>query len=171
MEKIIEGIKLIGGISGLITIGVKLFEEISGYLKIKVQVKQNNNLCVLTEVENTKKIFKKKIENTFIIISPENKDILEIGNMIAKKLKIAKTIESTNQFKVFKAENPIYINGICAIIPLQYYFSENIRIADETLNYCCSVDKTKFSKGNYSVRFYIFRKCRYHRSTQDLLTI
>jgi hypothetical protein len=171
MANLIEGIKLIGGISGLITISFKLFEEISGYLKIKVQVSQDKNICVLTEVENTKKILKKKIENAFLIISPEDKDILEIGNIIAKELRIDKTIESTNQFELFTPENPIYINDTCAIIPLQYYFSENIHIADETLSYCCSVDKTKFSKGNYSVRFYIFCKGRYHRSTQDLLTL
>ena len=171
MEKLIEGIKLIGGISGLISISFKLFEEISGYLKIKVQVNHDNNICVLTEVENTKKVFKKKIENAFLIISPEDKDILEIGNIIAKELSIDKTIESTNQFELFTAQNPIYINDICALIPLHYYYSENIKVADETLNYRCSVDKSKFNKGNYSVRFYIFCKCRYHRSTQDLLTI
>ena len=172
MANLIEGIKLIGGISGLITISFKLFEEISGYLKIKVQVNHDNNVSVLTEVENTKKVFKKKIENAFLIISPEDKDILEIGNIIAKakELSIDVTIKSTNQFELFTAENPIYINNICAIIPLHYYYRENIHVADEKLNYRCSVDKSKFNKGNYSVRFYIFCNGRYHRSTQDLLT-
>lgn len=169
---IIEGIKLVGGLAGLIALGFKLIEELRGYLKIKVLVKNNtSNFCIGTEIENTSRMCKKKITNAFIIISEENLNIIEAGIRIARQLNLNKDIRTTNDFENLKADQPIYINQEIAFIPLDFYFSENIRFGDEKLTYSCSIDKTQLKSRNYSVRFYIYGENRLHRSTQDLLPL
>jgi hypothetical protein len=175
---IIEGIKLIGGIAGLVSLGFKVYEEIIGYLKIKVQVFNEDGIySALTEIENTSKWSRKKIDNAFLIISPENFDLIEVGRIIAYRLYIDHKvpnciqIEYTNDFEKLKGEETIYIDNKIAFIPLQFYYNENIAIGDEKLTYRCLVDKKKLQPGSYSVRFYIFGEGRYHRSTQDLLVV
>ena len=172
MEYIIETVKLVGGFAGLTTLGVKIIEELSGFLKIKVQVNQINNCSVLTEIENTGKLFSKKIKNAFLIISPEHSDLIETGQIIANELGLQIIIDRTNKFENFQSTQPIYFNNnTIAFIPLPYYYSENIAIGDEVLTYSCSIENTRLMVGNYSVRFFICGENRYHRSTQTLLII
>jgi hypothetical protein len=101
----------------------------------------------------------------------EDADLIDVGRRIASELNVGKDIFSTNQFEYLKAHLPIYIDKSIAFIPLDFYYSENINIGDEKLTYRCSIDDTQLTKGNYSVRFYIYGEKRYHRSTQDLLKI
>lgn len=172
MNVLIEGIKLIGGIAGIVALALKFFEEMYGYLRIKVEVKnENNQYAVFTEVENISRWSRKEISNALLIITPENSGLLGAGNRIAQQLGIEIRVNCTNDFEHFKSEVPIYIDRSIALIPLSFYYSENIAIGDEKLTYCCSVEKNKLNPGRYSVRFYIFSKGRYHRSTQNLLTI
>jgi hypothetical protein len=78
-----------------------------------------------------------------------------------------------NNFFSLNPEKAIYFDNKYSIIPLKYYYSgvENIHIADETITYRTTLDKTKFIKGNYSVRFYINANGRYPRSSQDLFIV
>jgi hypothetical protein len=114
---------------------------------------------------------RKKISNAFVIITPENSGLLDAGRRISQHIGNEKKVYYTNHFEHLESEEPIYIDRSIAFIPLSFYYSENIAIGDEKLTYCCSVDKTMLNPGRYSVRFYIFSKGRYHRSTQNLLTI
>lgn len=171
MADIVEGIKLIGALAGLMALGFKVYEEMVGYLKVKMQVDIKDKFySVLTEIENTSKL-RKKIDNAFLIISPENYDLIKTGKGIAKKLKLDVKIDSTNDFENLIGKQSVYFDNQFAFIPLDFYYSENIAIGDETLTYRCSVDSTMLQPGSYSVRFYIYGENRYHRSTQDLLTI
>jgi hypothetical protein len=62
MADIVEGIKLIGGLAGLTALGFKIYEELVGYLKIKVEVNsENQQHSVQTEIENTSKWSRKKL--------------------------------------------------------------------------------------------------------------
>ena len=80
MIDLIEGIKLIGGLAGLTALGFKIYEELRGYVIIKVQVNEKDKMySVLTEIENTSKWSRKKINNAFLIISPEYSDLLKAG--------------------------------------------------------------------------------------------
>jgi hypothetical protein len=172
MTDILEGIKLFGGLAGFAALGFKIYEELAAYLKIKVQVKsEDGSYSVQTEIENSSKWSNKKIDNAFLIISPETSDIIATGIRIARKLNLAECIKKTNNFDRFKSEQPIYFDNQFAFIPLQFYYRENIGIGDEKLTYSCSIDMTRLQAGSYSVRFYIYCNKRYHRSTQDLLTI
>ncbi len=172
MEDILEGIKLLGGLAGFTALGFKIFEELAGYLKIKVQVNSKDNIySVLTEIENSSKWSSKKIDNAFLIISPETSNLIETCVCIARQLNLDVNIEDTKDFEILISEQAVYFDEQFAFIPLDFYYSENIRIGDEKLTYCCSVDRTQLQVGSYSVRFYIYGGNRYHRSTQDLLTI
>jgi hypothetical protein len=164
----------IGGLAGLITFFWKIIEEFKSYLFIKVEVKSiDSNYSVFTQVQNTNRLFSKKIHNAFLIISPEQEHLIHSGKTIAQFFKLKMSINDTNSFRNFpKAETtPVYIDKKVVFVPLNFYYSENIDIADEQLTYTSFIDKTKLNKGQYSVRFYLYGKCRYHRSTQDLLII
>jgi len=58
-----------------------------------------------------------------------------------------------------------------AIIPLTYYYLENIRVGDERLTYSRSIDLSRFPQGTYAIRFYVEPKRRYYRSVQRLFTV
>lgn len=171
-QQIVDGIKLIGGLAGLIALGWKVFEEMKTYLRIKVEAKKDgDNYSVLTEIENANKISSKVIENAFLLISPERGDLIQAGQRIASELKINHVINSTNDFEYLTTDSSIYVDNKFAFIPLNFYYSENVDIADEKLTYRSYIDKTRFDKGQYSVRFYIYGEKRLHRSTQDLIVI
>ncbi|MDI9862707.1 hypothetical protein QM480_00120 [Flectobacillus sp. DC10W] len=143
MADLIEGVKLVGGLAGLTALGFKVYEELVGYLKVRVQVDSKDNIySVQTEIENTSKWSRKKIENAFLIISPENSDLIETGVKIAKQLKLDYNIKSTNDFKKLTSEHPLYFDCQIGFIPLDFYYSENIAIGNEKLTYRCLVDKT-----------------------------
>lgn len=172
MSSLIEGIKLIGGLAGFAALTWKIYEELKVYLRLKVEtIKDGNRYSVLTEIENISRFSDKKIDNAFLIINPENSDIIEVANTIRENLAIDATINYTNDFEHLKTEEPIYVNRNVAFIPLTFYYSENVAIGNEKLTYRCSIDSHNLENGNYSVRFFLFGEKRYHRSTQDLLTI
>jgi hypothetical protein len=171
-DQILEAIKLIGGLAGLITFTWKIFEEYNSFIRIKIEVKKdNNNHSVLTEVENTNKIIRKHLNNAFIIVSPENSDILAVGQRIASKLDTSLTIEQTNQFESLNSNDIVYIDSEIMFIPLDFYFSENVAIGDEKMTYRCSIRSNSLNNGSYSARFFVYASGRLHRSTQDLFFI
>jgi hypothetical protein len=49
------------------------------------------------------------------------------------------------------------------IIPLTYYYNENVDVADENLSYEQTIPIAEFPKGTYSVRFYVEARPRLHR--------
>jgi hypothetical protein len=169
---IIEAIKFIGGLAGLFAFGWKIFEFTKSYLKIKVQATYSNDIIsVLTEVENSSFIAK-DIVNAILIISPEDDNLIQVGKKIKEALDDKHySIRTTDNFINFKPTQTTYIEKKIAIVPLPFYYSENIDIADEKLTYRCSLNKDKFEKGSYSVRFYLFHHKRLLRTTQDLFII
>jgi len=169
---IIEILKIVGGLAGIIALTWKVFEEFKVFLRIKVETQnENNKYTVLTEIENTSRFFNKKINNAFVIASKEDADLIEIGKKIGENLNVNAEINCTNDFEEFQSDRALYIDKEIAFIPLEFYYSENIGIGDEKLTYRCSIDNSNFESGNYSVRFFIYGNKKYHRSTQDLIII
>lgn len=84
----------------------------------------------------------------------------------------------TNEFELLKdqIETPIYTHN-AAIIPLPFYYSENVRIGNENPGYSYMFDNNItndgviLEEGKYSVRFFIFCKGKLHRSTADALVV
>ena len=59
-----------------------------------------------------------------------------------------------------------------AIIPLTYYYVENIGVGDERLICSCTVDQSKFPPGTYAIRFYVEPQGRrYFRSIQTVFEV
>jgi hypothetical protein len=59
-----------------------------------------------------------------------------------------------------------------AIIPISFYYSENVNIGDETLSYRAPISLKGFDPATpYAVRFFLFAPGRLHRSTQDTFII
>lgn len=169
---VVEVLTKIGSFAGLVTLIWKIVEERNTYLILKVETKKvDGEYSVLTQIQNSNKIAAKKIDNAFLIISPENESLIPVGQRIAQRLHINEDFTTTNDFKKLFGEESIYIDKEVVFIPLSFYYSENVDIADEQLTYRCSVDKEELAKGTYSVRFYLFGEDRLHRSTQDLLVI
>ncbi|WP_428330712.1 hypothetical protein [Mucilaginibacter sp.] len=177
MKSIISFLTTIGGFAGLITLIWKITEEFRTYLLINVEVRKvENNYTIFTEVRNINKLSKKKIENAFLIISPEKCDIIKAGQRIAQDFDLdPKSITTTNCFVKFRnysePDIPIYKDQEIVFIPLDFYYLENLHLADEQLTYTCFVNKEFLLKGKYSVRFYLCNENRLPRSTQDLLII
>jgi hypothetical protein len=173
MSLIVESIKFVGGLAGLASLIWSLFEALKAYLKIKVETKvENGAYSIFTEIENVTKWKDKRIDNAFLIIAPENQNILETGRRIARHFNIPENrIRETGAFGKFSSKEPLYLDQMVAFISLRFYYSENIRIGDEKLTYRCSINPLNLEVGAYSVRYFIYGKGRYHRSTQDLLTI
>lgn len=86
-------------------------------------------------------------------------------------------IRCTNDFEKLKnvIEEPLWIPNVGgAIIPVSFYYKENIRISNENPSFVYSFNNKKemLPNGIYSVRFYIFSiNKRYHRSTVGSLII
>lgn len=164
----IEILEFILSFTGLGALLFKIYEEYKGYLKMKITVEKNT---IYTEIENTSKWNKKIIDNSFIIISPESSDLIEVGCKIAQNLEIENSIRYTNDFGCLLGSESIYIDNQIGFIPLDFYFNENIAVGDEKLTYRCSLDLKQLQADKYSARFYIYSKNRYHRSTQDLFIV
>ncbi|HPE58010.1 MAG TPA: hypothetical protein P5514_02455 [Bacteroidales bacterium] len=170
---IIEILKLIGGLAGIAALIWKFHDIRKRYIKLKIEVQQDNlGISVLTEVKNPKSS-KKIIDNALLIISPEKQDIISAINEIASTENDLNEIENITDLFDYKPTESLYINDEYAILPLKYFYDgiENIHIADETVTYRSSIDYSKFKRGNYSVRFYVYCESRYPRSSQDLFVI
>ena len=167
---IIEIIKLIGGLAGIAALIWKFYDIRKQYIKLKIEVQQDDRgILVLTKIENPN-ISKKMINNALLIITPEKQNILTaINEMIPQE----HSIENISDLFDYKPDEPLYVNDEYAILPLKYFYDgiENIHIADETITYRSSIDASKFKKGYYSVRFYVYCENRYPRSSQDLFVI
>ena len=161
--------KLIGGILGIIAFLWKIWDVVSSYLHISVQVSKTENMAsVKTQVQN-KSLRGKSLTKALLLIGPENEDPLETANYISKEIGQGIDFEYTNDIEFLQARVPIYSDNKRALVPLPFFYSEQVRVADESLTYRASLDLSKLEKNlHYSVRFFIFGKNRLHRSTQDL---
>ena len=154
------------------------FEEkkrsLENYLDLELNVTQNlSYYSIKTRVLNKSGV-DKRIFYAFVLLTKQD------DNIIAKINSLLKTdFLYTNDFvKLNKLiGHNIIINPDTAIIPLPFYYSENVSIGNESPQYTFTFDNNnlKLKKGIYSVRFYIFPGLdelhQLHRSTVDSLII
>lgn len=165
-----EFIKITGAIAGIIALGWNVFREFKSYLILNLEISSQDEVYLLkTGVENNS-YFTKRIENSFLIIAPENEDIVSVGNKIFNGI-YQTEITSTNELIYLTYNDKFSISKEILFIPMNFYFLENIGVGNEKLNYTSFINSNELKKGNYSVRFFVFDKRRLHRSTQDLLVI
>jgi hypothetical protein len=181
----IELIKLGGGIAGVIALLWRVLETIGAYIQIRLEVQRDDGstrIKIETAIEN-KLYFGKKLEAAFLLIGPEVEEpgqiaralgklyppIADLSSMNEMVSKIGRTICRDNN----RAPSGIFDDGGRAIVPLTYYYLENISVGDEQLTYSCTIDQSKFPPGVYSVRFYVEPKWswRYFRSVQTVFEV
>ena len=154
----------------------ELKSKSKNFLELNIDIKNINQFYSLkTQVVN-KSGADKEIDYSFLLITKQEEDILSSFNIITKYLDLESEISATNDFNCVKnyIKNPLFINNSIAIIPLSFYFSENIKIGNENPSYTYSFDnnEAKLKTGIYSVRFYIYpSNGGYHRSTAESLIV
>jgi hypothetical protein len=161
---------LVGGLAGLATLGWRLFDVWRAFLHIGVTVEpmQGSRVKVRTVIENTNSI-PRKIDAAFLIVGPEDE---EVGNTVVSLLANTKHSKSFGgpiemvqivTSIVEKEYEKIIGAGGRMIIPLTYYYLENIDVADENLSYEQTISTEAFPSGTYSVRFYVEAPEQLHR--------
>ena len=121
---------------------------------------------VLTTVEN-KGSRPKSITYSLLLVGPEEEDPVETANKIASEAGLGICLKYTNDLAHIKIARSLYGHER-ALIPIPFYYRENISIGDEVLTYRASIDARKLARNvPYSVRFYLFESGRLHRSTHD----
>jgi hypothetical protein len=164
----LEWIKILGAVAGFAALIWRVIDEFGAYLRISVKVEAPKAgwTTVLTTVEN-KGNRPKNISYSLLLIGPEAESPLDSARVLAAALQYTGPLQLTNHFEGLRVPAPIYTEGR-ALIPLPFYYSENVDIGDEALTYRAAVDARKLTAGiPYAVRFFVFGKRRLHRSTHD----
>lgn len=136
------------------------------YLILSVMTKKEGDFIhIITKIENNTEI-PKDLNFAFLFISKQNKNPIEMMNSLV--IGKPKPFNYTNDFIKLKGNCESIIENENAIyIPLSFYYSENIKIGDEspTYSYVIDCNNTVLLNNIYTVRFYVFPKNGYHRST------
>lgn len=172
-NNVLETIKLVGGILGIIAFVWKLLDAAVSYLYMDLSVEDKNGECVIAKmsVEN-KGFFPKYIRYAFLLIGPESENPVETAQNISEYFDINCKIKHARHIKRLKINDPHYTDTGRVIIPLPYFYLEQSNIGDEKLKYVIPIKTDTFSKSvSYSVRFFILRGLRIVRSTQDILIL
>lgn len=165
----LETLKIVGSLLGILAFGWKVWDIFSSYLYISVSVDVTNDefISALTIVEN-KSPKVKSVDNAILLVGPESEDPIETFNRISEHSNLGITAKYTNDIVRKRLDGSAYgVNGR-AVIPLPFYYSENVDIGDERLSYRAPIDLGEVEAGKpYSVRFFLWAHPRLHRSTQD----
>jgi hypothetical protein len=169
-----EIISIVGCVLGILTFLWRLYDEFfNSYLHIDIQADQSSteNITVLTRVIN-KGLRKKKISYAVLVLGPQEENPAQTVAALTQHSNQSIAITHTNDIVRLKQlinDSSVYDDYGRGVIPLPFFYSEQVQIADETLTYRAFVDTINCSsKSVYSVRFYIFTEGRLHRSTHDL---
>lgn len=127
-------------------------DEEANFLTLSLVTEQKNNVVkICTGVNNSTK-FDREVYFAFIMIT-QSGDFLKNANE-----KLRTSFECTNNLSNLRYFNKITQDDF-AFIPLPYYFSENVRVGNESLSY----DKLiKVDEGNkeFEVRFFVYRNSK-----------
>jgi len=172
MNNIGEWIKLLGGLAGLAALAWRIVDEFGSYLRItvKADAPKDGWVTVLTTVDN-KGNRPTDVSYAFLLVGPESESPVESARIVARKVGYNGVLRYTNHLADLNLGEPVYADGR-AFIPLVFFYSENVRIGDETLTYRVPVDVRQLTAGlPYSARFFVFPQWRLHRSTHDCFVI
>ena len=132
------------------------------HIEVSVDLKYEDFLTVMTVVEN-KGLGRKKLKNALLLIGPEDEDPLDTVRELT-----GISIDFTNGIVEFRIDNVKSGSDGRCLIPIDFYHSENLWIADEKMSYRVPISTQGMMRGKpYSVRFFIYTPGRPHRSTHD----
>lgn len=153
----------IGAALGTLAFIWKILDARKKFLHIDLEVCINGGFVLAKTMVENKSPLRKKIKKAIILIGPEAENPIDT----AKKLFTDQPIVFTNDIGNIDFDQPKYEENGRAIIPIDFYYSENLSIADERIGYDVPLKTENFAKDTpYAVRFFIFAKYRLHRSTE-----
>jgi hypothetical protein len=153
---------LFGGIAGAITLVWRIIDVFRAYLHIEVTVDKmdGRRVKVRTLVENTNTIAR-KLDGAFLVIGPADEDPEKTAAVIFEHIGEPRKFSTSNEMvsivtRRIKRNAVVMQDGTGRmIVPLPFYFAENVDIADENLSFEYSIDCERFPIGVHGVRFYI----------------
>jgi len=157
----------------------KYFDDIQQkadlFLDMKVQTKQNPPFySIKTKVSNSIGV-PKRIRFAFLLISRQNDSIINVVNNVCINQNIQLYFQRSNDFYQLKefVNQELFIDNNIGLIPLRFYFSENVQISNESPGFTYTFNNiiSQLNPDIYSVRFFIYRENGFHRSTSDTLII
>ena len=154
---------VLAAIPGIIAFFWRVLDHYRSYLHItlRVDLKDDRFPTAMTVVEN-KSISKKRLSNALLLIGPEHESPIETMSQLNL------VVEHTNDIVKLKIHNAVPGPGGRSLIPLPFFYSENVRISDEKVSYRAPIDTRYIPRGvPYSVRFFISAPERLHRTTHD----
>lgn len=164
-----ELLTTIGAVLGILAFCWKVWDTLKGYLRIDVIVETSEDQIVSakTAVEN-QSVRNKIVYNALLLIGPESENPIDLFNHLAFNTGFNPPVQSTNEIALIQSSKPVYDREGRAVIPLPFYYSENVRIGDERMSYRSPINTNYMTDMvPYSVRFFVCASGRLHRSTHD----
>ncbi len=164
---------LVGGLAGALTFAWRVADYLRAYIKIELTVDHTEagGTKLRTIIDNPN-ISAKSLHGVFLIVSPVDEPPEEtIRNLFTKH---PRTLEVQDYNQMVRAISD-HIRRDCAritdvygrmLIPLPYYYRENVDVADEILSFEVILAKAELPAGIYSARLYLDSKNRLHRVVQ-----
>ena len=91
--------------------------------------------------------------------------LVDCFNRLSRDAGLDRHVTTTNEIAAIGLNAPVFRDRR-ALIPLPFFYSENIAVGDERLSYCAPIDLRNFVADEvYSVRFFVVGNWRLHRST------
>ncbi|MFZ4455453.1 MAG: hypothetical protein ACOYOT_04460 [Bacteroidales bacterium] len=153
-----------------------VFKKEKDFLDTSIETKSEGNYhTIKTQVFNKSEL-NKDVTYALLFISKQGVDPVSAMNESLSSLDVKLRITKTNYFEFLKEQinSPRFVKN-AAIIPLSFYYSENVWIANENPAFSYAFNSnctnTKLENGIYTVRFFIFCEGKLHRSTADSLRI
>jgi hypothetical protein len=153
-------LSLAGGFAGFATLIWRLWDVWKAFLHIAVTVEPMHGprVKIRTVVENTNTIAR-KIDAAFLIVGPEDEDVDATVASLLPEAKRSNKFDTLTEMvqtvvSVIEKDSTVLVGVGRMIVPLTYYYNENVDVADENLSYEQTIPTKDFPQGTYSVRFY-----------------
>lgn len=164
---------VIGAVAGLIALGWRLFDEFRAFVHVSLSLNtaQAGWVTALTVVEN-KGLRGKRIDYAFLLIGPDGENPAETARSLGRDAGFEFMLWEPGYYRAMERnlDGPFW-RGPRAVIPLPFYYNENVDIADECVTYRCPFEVKSLKPGAYSVRFFVSGRGRLDRSTHDTFLV
>jgi hypothetical protein len=164
----LESLKIVGVLLGVAAFVWRIHDLFVAYLHVALEISQSNgNVFAKATVEN-KSLMRKRIDNALLLVGPESESPEETFNCVSKENEWGITVIYTNDIASHRVKKMAVASRGRQVVPLSFFYSENVAIADECLSYCAPLSLENVEQGvPYSVRFFVWDKARLHRSTHN----
>ena len=150
-------------------------KELDDYLRIALSVRSLDRKTAFAKVIiKNQSDMPKQIENAILLITPEEESIGDSWKILRKRHPAVRCIKKTNDIADVRIEEPLYdYEGRRALVPLPFFYNENVRVADERISYTAVINTTDMNQGSgvYSVRLFVSDTGRLHRTTHDAFKV